>query len=257
MLARQVHGEILELRLARPPANALSPDLIAALTGEVASAPGQGFAAVLLSGRPGMFSAGLDVPLLLTLDRAGIEGLWEGFLGLLRTVAGSPVPVGAALTGHAPAGGTVIAVCCDQRTAAEGDYRIGMNEVEVGIALPHTLVLPLRRLVGEGTAERLAVAGATVSPAEAVRLGLVDEAVPLERVVPRALERLAALLARPRQAMLATRRLFRAELISALADGAAHRQLVEQWFSEETQGALRALVERLDSRGRKPQEVSR
>ncbi len=253
MLTRRVHGAILELQLDRPPANALSPELIAALTRAVQAAPSEGFEGVLLSGRPGMFSAGLDVPLLLTFDRSGIEGLWEEFLGLLRTLAGSPVPVGVAITGHAPAGGAVMAIFCDQRTMAAGDYRIGLNEVEVGIALPAEMMLPLRRLVGAGQAERLAVSGLMVSPDEALRLGLVDEVVPAEAVVARALERLGHLLARPRLAMLATRRLFRSELVSALAEGTMRRQLVEQWFSDETQEALRALVERL--RAKQPEVV--
>jgi enoyl-CoA hydratase/carnithine racemase len=245
MLERIPHDSILELRLARPPANALSPELVAALTHAVQAAPSEGFAAVALSGSPGMFSAGLDVPLLLGFDRAGIESLWEEFLGLLRTLAGSPIPVGAAITGHAPAGGAVMAIFCDQRTMAAGDFKIGLNEVEVGIALPAEMMLPLRRLVGAGAAERLAVGGLMVRPEEALRLGLVDEVVPAESVVERSLERLRSLLARPRHAMLATRRLFRSELVSALSEGTLRRQLVEQWFSEETQGALRALVERL------------
>lgn len=253
MLRSNRHGNVLELQLDRPPANALSPELIAALTRAVQAAPSEGFEGVLLSGLPGMFSAGLDVPLLLGFDRMGIDALWEEFLGLLRTLAGSPVPVGVAITGHAPAGGAVISIFCDQRTMAAGDYRIGLNEVEVGIALPAEMILPLRRLVGAGQAERLAVAGLMVSPEEALRLGLVDEVVAGEAVVERALERLRRLLARPRLAMLATRRLFRAELVSALAEGTIRRQLVEQWFSDETQEALRALVERL--RAKQPEAM--
>ncbi|MGH9465627.1 MAG: enoyl-CoA hydratase/isomerase family protein [Thermoanaerobaculia bacterium] len=248
MLRRLPHGPVLELQLDRPPANALSPELIVALRRAVQTAPSEGFEGVLLSGRTGMFSAGLDVPLLVTFDRSGIEGLWEEFLGLLGALAGSPIPVGVAITGHAPAGGAVISIFCDQRTMAAGDYKIGLNEVEVGIALPAEMMLPLRRLVGAGQAERLAVAGLMVGPDEALRLGLVDEVVPADAVVERALERLRHLLARPRHAMLATRRLFRSELISALGGGTIRRQLVEQWFSEETQEALRALVERLRAR---------
>ncbi len=254
MLRATPHGGVLELQLDRPPANALSPELIAALAAAVRRAPSEGFEAVLLAGRPGMFSAGLDVPLLLTFERSAIEDLWEGFLDLLRTLAGSPVPVGVAITGHAPAGGAVISVFCDQRTMSAGAYRIGLNEVEVGIALPAPMVLPLRRLVGAGHAERISVGGLMVGPEEACRIGLVDEVVPADEVVGRALERLRELLARPRHAMLATRRLFRSELIDGLAETTIRRQLVEQWFSDETQEALRALVERLRL---KPAEVAR
>ena len=71
------HGRVRELRLNRPPANALSAELMYALRQAIATAPDDGARAVVISGAPGMFSAGLDVPLLLTLDRQGIEQAWR------------------------------------------------------------------------------------------------------------------------------------------------------------------------------------
>ncbi|HEY7213854.1 MAG TPA: enoyl-CoA hydratase-related protein, partial [Thermoanaerobaculia bacterium] len=96
-------------------------------------------------------------------------------------------------------------------------------------------------------AERLCVGGPLVSPAEALRLGLVDELAPPERVVERAVEWCRSLLVLPPVAMASTRRLVRAGLASLFAEGNEDELagLVDQWFSDETQGALRALVERL------------
>src|SRR4051794_7361477 len=150
------YGTVRELRLDRPPANALAPDLIAALAEAVAAAPGAGARAIVLSGRPGRFSAGLDVPLLLTLDRPALADLWHDFYRLLLALAASPIPIAAALTGHAPAGGTVLALYCDWRVMAEGDWRLGLNEVQVGLALPPVIFAALRRQVGPRQAERLA-----------------------------------------------------------------------------------------------------
>ena len=130
------HGAVRELRLNRPPVNALSPDLIVGLRKAIQGAPGDGARALVLSGAPGRFSGGLDVPLLLGLDRAEMAALWRAFYGLLGAIAASPVPIAAAITGHAPAGGTVLALFCDWRIMAEGDYRVGLNEVQVGIPLP-------------------------------------------------------------------------------------------------------------------------
>ncbi len=62
------HGNVRELRLARPPANALSPELLVELSSQVASAPADGVGALVLSGAEGLFTGGLDVPLLLALD---------------------------------------------------------------------------------------------------------------------------------------------------------------------------------------------
>ena len=126
------HGEIRELRLARPPANALNPALIRGLADAVEAAPAAGVRALVISGRPGMFSGGLDVPEFLTLDRDGMLGALRDFFRLMRTLAASEVPIVAAITGHAPAGGAVISIFCDRRVMADGDFRIGLNEVQVG-----------------------------------------------------------------------------------------------------------------------------
>ena len=87
MLETIDHGPVRELRLARPPVNALDPGLISALRGAIEGAPGGGARALVLSGRPGMFSAGLDVPYLLNLDRAAITAAWEDFYGREMTQA--------------------------------------------------------------------------------------------------------------------------------------------------------------------------
>lgn len=278
-------GAVRELRLARPPANALSPELMAALTAALARAaadaavaapdPGAGerVAALVLSGAPGMFSAGLDLPYLLTLDRAGIRVMWRNLYALLHTLAASPLPVVAAITGHSPAGGAVLALHCDARVMADGDFRIGLNEVRVGLPLPPVVLAAMRRLVGPRQAERMCVSGALVSPAEAARIGLVDEVVPADQVVERAVAVAAELAALPRAAMAETRRLARADLV-ALYDDVHHEDgedgedgeggeggqdgkaaeggkdgeissVLDSWFSVEAQTTMRALVERL------------
>ena len=267
-------GAVRELRLARPPANALSPELMAALTAALAQAateaaaavpaPGSapaasgGVAALVLSGAPGMFSAGLDVPYLLTLDRAGIRVMWNNLYALLRTLAASPLPVVAAITGHSPAGGAVLALHCDARVMADGDFRIGLNEVRVGLPLPPVIFAAMRRLVGPRQAERMCVSGALVSPAEAARIGLVDEVVPADQVVERAAAIAAELAALPRAAMTETRRLARADLVALYEDvhdrdgedaaGGKESEIesvLDSWFSVEAQTTMRSLVERL------------
>jgi Delta3-Delta2-enoyl-CoA isomerase len=130
MIATLDHGSVRELRLNRPPVNALSPELIASLLEAIRTAPHEGKRALVLSGLPGIFSAGLDVPQLLKLDRLAMDALWREFYALIGALACSPVPIAAAITAHAPAGGTVLALFCDHRIAAEGDWRIGLSEVQ-------------------------------------------------------------------------------------------------------------------------------
>jgi enoyl-CoA hydratase/carnithine racemase len=122
LITRLDHGQgptrVIELRLARPPVNALDPGLIGGLREALALALKDGAAGVVLSGAPGTFSGGLDVPALLKLDRAALGHTWQQFFGLLSDLAHCPVPVCAALTGHSPAGGTVLALFADYRVHA-------------------------------------------------------------------------------------------------------------------------------------------
>jgi enoyl-CoA hydratase/carnithine racemase len=244
------HGAVRELRLDRPPANALSPELIAALRDALAGAPGDGARALVLSGSPRMFSGGLDVPLLLPLGRDAIAAAWRGFYALMRALATSSVPIAAAITGHAPAGGAVISLFCDFRVMTEGDFKIGLNEVQVGIPLPPVLFKAMRRLVGSGPAARLCIQGALVSAAEALRIGLVDELAPPEQVVERAVAWCQALLALPPRAMAVTRARARADL-TALFEEETQVEIdgvLDDWFSEETQRVLGEVVEKLTAK---------
>jgi 3,2-trans-enoyl-CoA isomerase len=250
MLLTIDHGAVRELQLNRPPANALSPELIVALKQAVELAPQDGARALVLSGTPGRFSAGLDVPLLLTLDRPAIAALWRELYGLLRALATSPIPIATAIAGHATAGGTVLPIFCDFRVAAYGEWKLGLNEVQVGLPLPPVIFAGLRRLVGAHQAERLAVGGLLISPDEAARIGLVDEVVPLDQVLSRTLDWSRGLLALPVDAMAATRRRARADLVELFAASFdLELELVNAtWWSPEAQTTLRVLVQRLARR---------
>lgn len=251
MLNQIQHDDILEIRLARPPVNALSPELIRALRLAVTGAPAGGARAVVLSAGPGLFSAGLDVPALLQLDRDGMLAMWDDFHGLLAGVACSPIPIVAAITGHSPAGGTVVALNCDYRVMAEGPYKLGLNETQVGLALPRAIMASLQRLIGPHQAERHIVAGNMIDSAAALKIGLVDELAPVDQVVERALAWARFHLGLPARAMRLNRAAARADLCAIYTDP---RQMpvdefVDGWFHPETQAVLQALVARLKSRG--------
>jgi 3,2-trans-enoyl-CoA isomerase len=244
------HGPVRELRLARPPANALDPELVVTLERKVAEAPSEGARALVLSGREGMFSAGFDVPALLALDRDAMRGFLGAFLALLRRLATSEIPVVAAITGHAPAGGAVLAIHCDHRVMAEGGFKIGLNEVRVGIPLPRSLHSVLARVVGRRQAERLGARGLLVGTDEALAIRLVDELVPMESVVDRAIEAARDYVSLPPAAMRRTRELARADLaeIFEREQQSTWEAFVDDWFAPETQTTLRALVEKLQQK---------
>lgn len=238
------------LTLNRPPANALSPELLAELDAKLRAAAHDGTRALVVTGKPGMFSAGLDVPLLLTLDEAEMQDFWKAFFGVLRTLALSPVPVGIAIGGHCPAGGTVLSLFADYRIAAAGEFKLGLNEVEVGLPMPPVVFSAFRRLIGARAAEQYAVDGSLIAPDAALACGLVDAVVPPEDVVAKALERAGKLASLPAGALAATRALARDDLAAMFQglDESVYREMNAVWFGEETQRAMRALVARLAER---------
>lgn len=246
------HDTLLELRLARPPANALDPALVAALRAAIDAAPAGGARGIVLSGRPGMFSGGLDVPALMALDRASLRRFLADFFGLCGALAASRIPIVAAITGHSPAGGAVLSIFCDYRVMARSvdpakPFRIGLNEVQVGLSVPAVIQGGLRRLVGAYRAERLMVAGAMLEPDEALRVGFVDELAGVDDVVPRALDWLGGLLRLPPQAMATTRGLARRDLVELFSDPRTWLldEFEDGWYGAETQATLSALVARL------------
>lgn len=241
------HGDVRELRLARPPVNALNGALLTRLGAAVDEAVGAGCRGLVLSGSPGHFTGGLDVVELLTLDRAGMTAFWAQFIGCLKTLARVPVPIVAAVTGHSPAGGAVLALYCDRRVMAAGEYRIGLNEVQVGLYPGHVIHAVFTRIVGTRIAAELLSTGALVPAARALELGFVDEVVPAETVVERSRAWLAHVLALPPAAYARTRALVRADLV-AIMDRVGEREyeaMNEAWFSGETQATVRALVAKL------------
>ena len=253
MIETTVHGAIHQIRLARPPVNALDPALCDGIAGAVRGAIAAGAQGLVLAGGQKVFSAGLDVPYLLSLgdDQAALTDAWTRFFRAAQALAESPVPVVAAMAGHAPAGGCVLALCCDYRIMARSDdpdrpFRIGLNETQVGLVAPDGIQALMARAVGPHRAERLLVAGAMVDSEEALRIGLVDELAAMDVVEARAVRWLDALLQLPREPMLATRAIARNAILGMLAPERVDLPaFVARWTRPDTQAGLRAMLARI------------
>jgi enoyl-CoA hydratase/carnithine racemase len=244
MIDRRVHETVHELRLDRPPVNALSPDLLDAIQEEVNEAPRRGARALILSGREGLFSAGLDLPVLLALGERELGGALDSFFGAMETLAASPLPIAAAITGHCPAGGAVLSLFCDWRVMAEGEFTIGLNEVRIGIPMPDVVCALAARVVGQRRGEALCVSGRLMTPTEALEVGFVDQLVPVEKVVESARLWCENIIGSPGFAMSETRARMRRDLIELIHRhrAADTQRLAEEWFRPEVQASLHALV---------------
>ncbi|MBE2210083.1 MAG: enoyl-CoA hydratase/isomerase family protein [Xanthomonadaceae bacterium] len=248
MIDIHLHGSFAHLRLARPPVNALNPALCLALAAAVDQAVTDGAHGILLSGGARVFSAGLDVPYLMSLgeDRAALGEAWQAFFAAARALAASPIPIAVAMEGHAPAGGCVLALCCDHRVMADAPIQIGLNETQVGLAVPEGVQALLRRTVGRRRAERMLLVGAMLEAREAHAIGMIDALATPGETEAAALAWLQSLEGLPRAPMLATRAMSRADMIDALApDRLDIAQPLRDWWHPDTQQALRALLARL------------
>lgn len=247
------HGDIREIRLARPPVNALNTEVCRALIHAVDTAIASGVRGLVLAGNPKIFSAGMDVPYLMSLgdNRHLLMDAWQSFFGAARALADSRIPVVAAMAGHAPAGGCVLALCCDYRVMARSvdparPFAIGLNETQVGLVAPEGIQRLMRRLVGAHRAERLLVAGEMVPAERALELGLVDELVDQAQVGERAVAWLQSLLRLPHHPMLQTRAIARQDVVEAMSPEFIQLdRFIDAWDAPDTQAALKALVDKL------------
>lgn len=142
---------------------------------------------VILTGFPGVFSAGLDLIELYDYDEEKTLEFFKAFGMMHIEMVKFPKPFICAVTGHSPAGGTVLAITADYRIMAEGEkYTLGLNEVAVNVQISNNFIYSYSVWLGHSKAYRHILAGKLLNNQEALTDGLVDEVVPMEEVLPRA-----------------------------------------------------------------------
>jgi enoyl-CoA hydratase/carnithine racemase len=232
----------------RPRAHTIGAEMVAALTAALDRAEADpSCRAIILAGTPGIFSAGLDVAELSALGRGAMTEFWNAFNHLIMRLYCSDLMIASAITGHCPAGGCVIAIMTDYRVMAQGRFRIGLNEVAVGIPIPGGISDVYAALLGQRQAEAMATVGALVDPTEALRIGLVDAVVEPDEVIASCEEKVKEWLGCAPAAMVATKKLMRRSIAAQLQrSGSADRAaFLDAWFGDEAQAALAALLARL------------
>jgi enoyl-CoA hydratase len=133
-------------------------------------------AVVLLAGRPGVFSAGFDLPVLNAGGAESVAMVRAGF-ALAERLLSFPMPVVIACTGHAVAMGVFILLSGDYRVGAAGPYKIAANEVAIGLTMPRAAVEILRQRLAPAHFNRAATLAEPFSPDNAVEAGFLDRVV--------------------------------------------------------------------------------
>jgi enoyl-CoA hydratase len=240
-------GELTILRMQAGKANAMNPELVRRLAALCEELEASDARALVLTGDGRSFSAGLALPQLIDLDRATMRTFMAEFKRAMLRVFQLPMPVIAAIDGHAIAGGCVLASQCDVRIAADRPLKIGVNEVQLGIGLPAVVIETLRLFLPAASLLPVALSGGLFEPREALALGLLDEVVAPEQLLARACERARELAAIPRAAYAQVKLAWRGPAVEAIerSEDALAEQWLDTWFSSEAQTRLRAIVARL------------
>ncbi|MHC4861235.1 MAG: enoyl-CoA hydratase/isomerase family protein [Planctomycetota bacterium] len=170
-LVRMEHRDgVARLTLCRGVTNPLSLELLRELAGhlEVAMLDEDVRALVLTSESDKFFSIGFDLPRLLELDREGFAEFYRTYNRRSMDLYVFPKPSVAAITGHAVAGGCILALTCDERYIASGRKLMGLNEVKLGVPVPYPGDCILRQIVGSRPAREI-MEGGEFLPAEDLR----------------------------------------------------------------------------------------
>src|SRR6516165_12128527 len=168
---RDVGNGVAVLTADRPPANAMDlallDEIVAAVQPFVSDPP----RALVLAGRPGFFSAGVDLKLAPTYGAEDRRRMVATINAMALGVYELPCPVVGAITGHAVAGGLVLALCTDLRIASSAG-RYGLTEVAVGIAYPQAAIGVVGAELAPNAARKLALGGELFSANECLQLGV-------------------------------------------------------------------------------------
>lgn len=245
-------GNIAILKINAGKANAMDRAFLEQLNAMLLEVAQSDARALVVTGYESFFSAGLHLPSLIDLDRTAMRQFMEVFGNAMLRLFCLPLPVVAAINGHAIAGGCVLALQADWRVMVQGPFRMGLNETMLGISLPPTVLEPLRLQLVPSSWLPVALEGRLFAPEEALQLGLVDKLVTRDELFAVALARAEALARVPQAAFgrvkLALRRQA-IELIEETREREAELWL-DGWFGPTAQATLRAAVAKLGGSGK-------
>lgn len=245
MIERKDADGIRLLRLAHGKVSAMDIELGNRFIAEMTEAMAPSVKAVIITGSGSSFSAGVDL-FRLVEDGADYARRFLPVLDeLLRVTLTFPKPVVAAINGHAIAGGCILAAACDHRIMTEGNGRIGMPELAVGVPFPALPLQIIAARIPDGHLRDLVFTGRTVQVDEARAMGLIDEQCPAGMLLDRATEAAARLASIPAGAFAFTKEAFYAPILERtrlLAD--VNARVVDAWGQQHTYDTIKAYLDR-------------
>lgn len=234
--------------LNRGRSNAINAELLDELKLVIKSAQDDdAISGIILHGNEGFFSAGLDLIELYNYNEVEIRTFWESFLSFVQQLTAFKKPAIAAIGGHSPAGGCVLALCCDYRVMSEGEFIIGLNEVPVGIIVPDSVFHLYSFWIGQARAYQYLLEGKLLNPQQALEVGMIDELVPASALRSRAEKQLKKYIQLEANTWQQSKINMRKELLSKMSTDASATLdvMLEQWWSPSTRSILKTIIDNL------------
>lgn len=194
--------------------NPASLEAIGAVLDEFEAADGPG--ALVITGEGKFFSNGLDLDWMASAPPDAAADMLRGVERLMARILVFPAATVAAVNGHAFAAGGMLAVACDSRVMREDRGYFCLPEVDIGLVFSPGMTQLLKARLPAATAHQAMVTGRRYGGTEAVAAGIMDEAVPADRVLAAAVERAAALAAKPRATVAAIKQAIYGDVVAAL-----------------------------------------
>ncbi|UCC11625.1 MAG: enoyl-CoA hydratase/isomerase family protein [candidate division WOR-3 bacterium] len=180
------------ISLNRKVTNALNLELVRELSANLRKLEldGDTHGVVVTSANEKFFSIGFDIPSLYDLPLEDFRKFYQTFNRTCMQLFSFPKPTIAAITGHAVAGGCILALCCDYRYIAEGNRKMGLNEIKLGVPIPYPADCILRVAVGFRTYREVVDSGDFYLPDTLINMGIVDRVVPVDLLHTQAIEKI-------------------------------------------------------------------
>lgn len=180
LVSYELDGGVATVTMDDGKVNVLSPSMLAEIDAALGKAESDG-AIVVLSGRPGIFSAGFDLAVLRGGGPDAVSMLGAGF-ALAERMLSFPTPIVLACPGHAIAMGFFLLLSADYRIAADGAFKITANEVAIGMTLPRAALEICRQRLTPAAFNRAVLLAEPFDPQAAASLGIVDRVVSADEV---------------------------------------------------------------------------
>ena len=216
VVAYKLEHPICAITLDDGKVNCLSPQMLGEMNAALDRAE-KDRAVVLLAGRKGNFSAGFDLAVIGKGGSDAADMLINGFR-LAERLLSFPMPVVIACTGHAIAMGSFLLLSADYRIGADGTYKIGANEVAIGMTMPRFGVEICRQRLAPAHFHRAVISAEIYSPAGAVEAGFLDRVVPEDELIAAARDKATALAGLNMRAHAATKLRARGKALQAVRE---------------------------------------